>query len=62
MRLSLDLEKQAPDVPRVLNFCIFVAAQPDQFVILSGSQNLAQVHEKYWKVLDHHTVFCINLI
>lgn len=47
MRLTLDL--QEPEQDRILNFCIFIAPQQDQFVILQGAQNLAQVNEKYWK-------------
>lgn len=49
MRMSLDLQKQQSPEYR-LNFCIYVAPQPNNFVVLNGSQSLAQVQEKYWKI------------
>ncbi|XP_055388022.1 E3 ubiquitin-protein ligase RING1 [Condylostylus longicornis] len=50
MRLSLDLDSELPEAYRLLNFCIYVAPQPNQLVILSGNQTLQQVNEKFWKV------------
>lgn len=50
MRLTLDLGADLPEACRVLNFCIYVAPQPQQLVILNGNQTLHQVNDKFWKV------------
>ncbi|KAM7364071.1 E3 ubiquitin-protein ligase Sce [Cochliomyia hominivorax] len=50
LRLTLDLGAELPEAYRMLNFCIYVAPQPSQLVILNGNQTLHQVNEKFWKV------------
>lgn len=50
MRLTLDLETELPEQYRLVNFCIYIAPQPSQLVVLSGNQSLQQVNEKFWKV------------
>ncbi|KXJ71422.1 E3 ubiquitin-protein ligase RING1 [Aedes albopictus] len=50
MRLTLDLETELPEAYRLVNFCIYIAPQPSQLVVLSGNQTLSQVNEKFWKV------------
>ncbi|XP_030369865.1 E3 ubiquitin-protein ligase RING1 [Scaptodrosophila lebanonensis] len=50
MRLTLDLGSDLPEACRVLNFCIYIAPQPQQLVILNGNQTLHQVNDKFWKV------------
>ncbi|XP_053680787.1 E3 ubiquitin-protein ligase RING1 [Anopheles nili] len=50
MRLTLDLDPALPESYRLLNFCIYIAQQPSQLVVLSGNQTLQQVNEKFWKV------------
>ncbi|XP_067006687.1 E3 ubiquitin-protein ligase RING1 [Anabrus simplex] len=51
MRLTLDLdEADLPENLRLLNFCIYIAPTPGQLVVLSGSQTLRQVNDKFWKV------------
>ncbi|XP_017143831.1 E3 ubiquitin-protein ligase RING1 isoform X1 [Drosophila miranda] len=50
MRLTLDLGADLPEACRLLNFCIYVAPQPQQLVILNGNQTLHQVNDKFWKV------------
>ncbi|XP_058467857.1 E3 ubiquitin-protein ligase RING1 [Malaya genurostris] len=50
MRLTLDLETELPEAYRLVNFCIYIAPQPSQLVVLSGNQALSQVNEKFWKV------------
>uniref|UniRef100_A0A336MFY5 RING-type E3 ubiquitin transferase n=1 Tax=Culicoides sonorensis TaxID=179676 RepID=A0A336MFY5_CULSO len=50
MRLTLDLDKATSDGTKEFNFCIYVAPQADQFVVLPGSHSLSEVHEKYWNV------------
>lgn len=51
MRLTLDLDTELPEAYRLLNFCIYIAPQPSQLVILNGNQTLQQVNEKFWKVI-----------
>uniref|UniRef100_A0A182R665 RING-type E3 ubiquitin transferase n=1 Tax=Anopheles funestus TaxID=62324 RepID=A0A182R665_ANOFN len=51
MRLTLDLDPALPETYRLLNFCIYIAQQPNQLVVLSGNQTLQQVNEKFWKVV-----------
>ncbi|KAG8223478.1 hypothetical protein J437_LFUL001972 [Ladona fulva] len=48
VRLALDLDSEIPSSP--LNFCIYIAPTPGQYVVLSGNQTLRQVNEKFWKV------------
>ncbi|CAD6993580.1 E3 ubiquitin-protein ligase RING1 isoform X2 [Ceratitis capitata] len=50
MRLTLDLGSDLPEAYRMLNFCIYIAPQPQQLVILNGNQTLHQVNDKFWKV------------
>ncbi|CAH2231970.1 E3 ubiquitin-protein ligase RING1 isoform X2 [Pararge aegeria] len=50
MRLTLDLDAELPEAYRLLNFCIYVAPTPGQFVPLAGSQTLRQINDKFWKV------------
>ncbi|XP_031625287.1 E3 ubiquitin-protein ligase RING1 [Contarinia nasturtii] len=50
MRLSLDLDSELPATERLQNFCIYIAPQPGQFLILNGNQTLQQVNEKFWKI------------
>lgn len=50
MRLTLDLDAELPEAYRLLNFCIYVAPQPGQFVPLNGAQTLRQINDKFWKV------------
>ncbi|KFB36887.1 AGAP002073-PA-like protein [Anopheles sinensis] len=50
MRLTLDLDPALPETHRMMNFCIYIAQQPSQLVVLSGNQTLQQVNEKFWKV------------
>ncbi|XP_022125206.1 E3 ubiquitin-protein ligase RING1 [Pieris rapae] len=50
MRLTLDLDTELPEAYRLLNFCIYVAPTPGQFVPLAGAQTLRQINDKYWKV------------
>ncbi|XP_055640874.1 E3 ubiquitin-protein ligase RING1-like [Toxorhynchites rutilus septentrionalis] len=49
-RLTLDLDTELPEAYKVVNFCIYIASQPSQLVVLSGNQTLSQVNEKFWKV------------
>lgn len=51
MRLTLDIESELPATERLQNFCIYIAPQPAQFLILNGNQTLQQVNEKFWKVI-----------
>ncbi|XP_046393945.1 E3 ubiquitin-protein ligase RING1 [Ischnura elegans] len=48
VRLTLDLDSEIPNSP--LNFCIYIAPTPGQYVVLNGNQTLRQVNEKFWKV------------
>lgn len=59
MRLTLDLDSELPATERLQNFCIYIAPQPGQFLILNGNQTLQQVNEKFWKVnrLTHESFF-----
>ncbi|XP_034937198.1 E3 ubiquitin-protein ligase RING1 isoform X2 [Chelonus insularis] len=50
MRLTLDLDTELSESDRLLNFCIYIAPSPGQLVVLSGSQTLRQVNDKYWRV------------
>lgn len=50
MRLTLDLDTELPESYKLVNFCIYIAPQPAQLVVLSGNQALQQVNEKFWKV------------
>lgn len=50
MRLTLDLETELPEADRLLNFCIYIAPQPHQLLVLNGNQTLHQVNDKFWKV------------
>ncbi|XP_017470829.1 PREDICTED: E3 ubiquitin-protein ligase RING1 isoform X1 [Rhagoletis zephyria] len=50
MRLTLDLGSELPEAYRMLNFCIYIAPQPQQLVVLNGNQTLHQVNDKFWKV------------
>ncbi|XP_074095140.1 E3 ubiquitin-protein ligase Sce isoform X3 [Cotesia typhae] len=50
MRLTLDLDTELPESDRLLNFCIYIAPQPGQYIVLSGAQTLRQVNDKFWKV------------
>ncbi|KAJ2939720.1 hypothetical protein O0L34_g17913 [Tuta absoluta] len=50
MRLTLDLDAELPEAYRLLNFCIYVASAPGQFMPLAGSQTLRQINDKFWKV------------
>lgn len=50
MRLTLDLQKQQHPEQYRLSFCIYVAPQPNNFVVLGGAQSLSQVQEKFWKI------------
>ncbi|XP_014092152.2 E3 ubiquitin-protein ligase RING1 isoform X2 [Bactrocera oleae] len=50
MRLTLDLGAELPEAYRMLNFCIYIAPQPQQLVMLNGNQTLHQVNDKFWKV------------
>lgn len=50
LRLALDLGSELPEPFRMISFCIYIAPQPHQLVILSGNQTLQQVNEKFWKV------------
>lgn len=50
MRLTLDLDAELPEAYRLLNFCIYVAPSPGQFVPLAGSQTLRQINDRFWKV------------
>lgn len=50
MRLTLDLDTELPDTYRLINFCIYIAPQPMQLVVLNGTHTLQQVNEKFWKV------------
>lgn len=52
MRLTLDLDTELPEAYRLVNFCIYIAPQPQQLVVLSGNQTLSQVNEKFWKVAN----------
>lgn len=49
MRLAIDLESELPEADR-LNFSIYIAPQPPQYILLNGSQTLQQISEKFWKV------------
>lgn len=51
MRLTLDLDAELPEAYRLLNFCIYVAPSPGQFVPLAGSQTLRQINDRFWKVI-----------
>lgn len=61
MRLTLDLDTELTATERLNNFCIYIAPQPAQFLILNGNQTLQQVNEKFWKVKFWFQIFCINL-
>ncbi|XP_046990800.1 E3 ubiquitin-protein ligase RING1 [Schistocerca americana] len=50
MRLTLDLEAEVPEPLRLLNFCIYIASAPGQLIVLSGTQTLRQVNDKFWKI------------
>lgn len=50
MRLTLDLDTELSESHRHLNFCIYIAPSPGQLVVLSGSQTLRQVNDKFWRV------------
>ncbi|KAI4487425.1 PREDICTED: E3 ubiquitin-protein ligase RING1 [Polistes canadensis] len=50
MRLTLDLDTELSDSDRLVNFCIYIAPSPGQLVVLSGSQTLRQVNDKFWRV------------
>lgn len=50
MRLTLDLETEIPEAERLINFCIYIAPQPTQYLVLNGAQTLQQVNEKFWRV------------
>lgn len=50
MRLTLDLETELPESDRLVNFCIYIAPQPSQLLVLNGNQTLHQVNDKFWKV------------
>lgn len=50
MRLTLDLETELTATERLNNFCIYIAPQPAQYLVLNGNQTLQQVNEKFWKV------------
>lgn len=50
MRLTLDMGPELPEAYRMMNFCIYIAPQPQQLVILNGNQTLHQVNDKFWKV------------
>lgn len=55
MRLTLDLDTELDSELwpyRLVNFCIYIAPQPQQLVVLSGNQTLSQVNEKFWKVVN----------
>ncbi|XP_055851154.1 E3 ubiquitin-protein ligase RING1 isoform X2 [Episyrphus balteatus] len=49
-RMTLDLGSDLPEAYRMINFCIYIAPQPQQLVILNGNQTLHQVNDKFWKV------------
>ncbi|XP_046424315.1 E3 ubiquitin-protein ligase RING1-like [Neodiprion fabricii] len=49
-RLTLDLDTELSESHRHLNFCIYIAPSPGQLVVLSGSQTLRQVNDKFWRV------------
>lgn len=53
MRLTLDLGSDLPEAYRMLNFCIYIAPQPQQLVVLNGNQTLHQVNDKFWKVTSN---------
>lgn len=50
MRLTLDLQKQQHPEEYRLSFLIYIAPQPNQFVVLVGAQSLSQIQEKFWKI------------
>ncbi|XP_003425595.1 E3 ubiquitin-protein ligase RING1 [Nasonia vitripennis] len=51
MRLTLDLDTELlSESDRLLNFCIYIAPTTGQLVVLSGSQTLRQVKDKFWRV------------
>lgn len=50
MRLTIDLETETPEEENVINFCIYIAPQPSQYLVLNGTQTLQQVNEKFWRV------------
>lgn len=50
MRLTLDLDTDVPEADRLVNFCIYIAPQSQQLLVLNGNQTLQQVIEKFWKV------------
>ncbi|XP_066587736.1 E3 ubiquitin-protein ligase RING1 [Prorops nasuta] len=50
MRLTLDLDTELSESDRLLNFCIYIAPSAGQLVVLSGSQTLRQVNDKFWRV------------
>lgn len=52
MRLTLDLDAELPEAYRLLNFCIYAAPAPGQFVPLAGSQTLRQINDKFWKQVN----------
>jgi hypothetical protein len=41
MRLTLDLEEEFSEQYRLLNFCIYIAPQPSQLVVLSGKRTMS---------------------
>ena len=51
MRLTLDLDTEGlSETDRLLNFCIYIAPSPGQYVAISGAQTLRQVNEKFWRI------------
>lgn len=57
VRLTIDLNTEISEAERLSNFCIYIAPQPSQFLVLNGNQMLQQVNEKIWKV--NHTILPI---
>lgn len=50
MRLTLDnMDSDLSDSLGLVNFCIYIAPTPGQYVLLNGNQTLRQVNDKYWK-------------
>lgn len=49
LRLTIDLESELAEAEH-LNFAIFIAPQPPQYILLNPNQTLQQVSEKFWKV------------
>lgn len=59
MRLTLDLETELPEAERLINFCIYIAPQPAQYLVLNGAQTLQQVNEKFWRVRVYTSPFSL---